>query len=153
MLRLSILLALAVGAYSHLCLINPHQRGSAASINKPGADDCGLTTGPCGGRHGGQPMVAVPSGETVNITFQKNLNHFNAEKPGHFAFAFGTEQKLEAIGMTPDTNTSSPWLYEFPIDVPKVEKRETGVLQVTYVTSNPNAPAVFYQCADVEIIP
>ena len=28
---------------------------------------------------------------------------------------------------------------------------EHGVMQLKYVTMNPNAPAVFYQCADISI--
>ncbi|XP_065191975.1 uncharacterized protein LOC135823069 [Sycon ciliatum] len=153
MIRVALLLAFAASAYSHLCLLAPHQRGSSAGFNTPGADNCGLTASPCGGRPLGRPSVALPSGEKVNITIQKNLNHFNADKPGHFLVSYGSDEKMQAIGMTPDTNTSSPWIYELSVEIPRTEKHEMGIMQVQYVTSNPNAPAVFYQCADVAVVP
>ena len=42
-------------------------------INKAGANDCGLTAAPCGGRMAGMNPTYFKGGENVTIILQKNL--------------------------------------------------------------------------------
>ncbi|XP_065897850.1 uncharacterized protein [Dysidea avara] len=136
---------------AHLCLLNPHQRGTMNGINTAGANDCILLDGPCGGRKAMNPVVIVQAGEPFYVVFQKNLDHFNSTSPGKFVVSIGAnsaEPSFQQVGMIADSNTTSLHLYTLNVTFPKMST-DHAVVQVTYVTNNPKAPPVFYQCADV----
>ncbi|XP_045172862.2 uncharacterized protein LOC123534610 [Mercenaria mercenaria] len=148
--------AAALGlASAHLCLIGPHQRGTMTGLNKKGSDDCILLKGPCGGRPSSTPLAILMSGKNTTVTFQKNLDHWVKASPGYFAVAIMQESKqrimdYKEIARVPDMGEPSLTLYSVTGMVPS-RISGTAVLQVTYVTNNPDAPPVFYQCADVAI--
>jgi hypothetical protein len=140
----------AVGASAHLCLFNPHQRGELNGYETAGTPDCALLTGPCGGRSATSPYALVPRGTNYTVSFMKNLNHFYAAKPGSFVVDFAEDpegKKFTTMTHTPDTNAPALTYYNLHFLLPNHAVRH-GVLRVRYVTNNPNAPAVFYQCAD-----
>ncbi|XP_070534912.1 uncharacterized protein [Ptychodera flava] len=135
----------------HVCMISPPQRGSMQGLNTPGADDCILLTGPCGGRNStGAPSQGVRLGSQYTVTFQKNLDHFNSTTPGKFTIGMSdpTQQTFQQLSMVPDDSQPSLSLYSVNVTIPGVVYTH-GVIQVQYQTNNPAAPPVFYQCADV----
>lgn len=123
-------------------------------LNKNGSTDCILTEGPCGGRRARpHPEVVLGAGETFAMTFQKNLDHFNSAKPGYFAISLGSENgTMEELYKTPDTATPALYLYTANVTMP-LRLNGTYVLQAKYITNNPKAPAAFYQCADIRVVP
>jgi len=154
LMKISLLASVLYTCHAHLCLISPPQRGSMTGLNAKGAADCLLTTGPCGGRDHPSPPVGLGEGEKFVMTWQKNLDHFNSAKPGYFAVSIGNStQNMTEIHRTADSS-SFPSLSLISANV-TIPREHTGhkILQVKYVTNNPSAPAVFYQCSDVNIIP
>ncbi|XP_013390313.1 uncharacterized protein LOC106158763 [Lingula anatina] len=150
-------LALPYVVDGHLCLISPPQRGSMSGLNKPGATDCGLTQGPCGGRSAKTPTIALKSDTIYPLVFQKNLDHYTETSPGYFNVLMWDPMKNTSTELLeiPDEGEPSLHLYTYEITIPYVGKVNKGVkryLQVTYVTKNKKAPAEFYQCADLYIV-
>jgi len=145
---LSILLSVAV---AHLCLMNPVQRGDLAGYEEPAATDCYLTTGPCGGKGMGPPVLFALAGTNFTILFQKNLDHFYAPAPGNFTISFSYDgMDFFEVGSMPDTSAPSLTYYMMTHMVGQ-EFIKHGVLQVAYHTNNPNTPVTFYQCADIGV--
>jgi hypothetical protein len=93
------------------------------------------------------------SGVPVNIVFQKNLDHFNSASPGNFMVSIGKTDtgSMSMLYKVDDSNTKSLHLYIPNITIPDSFKGDNAVLQVMYNTNNPNAPATFYQCADIYV--
>mmetsp|Transcript_2034 Transcript_2034/g.7359 ORF Transcript_2034/g.7359 Transcript_2034/m.7359 type:complete len:180 (+) Transcript_2034:84-623(+) len=152
---LVLLVLFATIAECHLCLFWPPQRGELDGYNKVEADDCGLQTGPCGGRATGPiegHTMAVGANNT--ITFQKNQNHYNATEPGNFSFAIAYRSNPQQqhdfidLGSIPDTDTPALTMYTVPVELPNPILRH-AVLQVAYNTNN--SPGTFYQCADINL--
>ncbi|KAK3804465.1 hypothetical protein RRG08_058587 [Elysia crispata] len=144
-----------VPAWCHLCLISPPQRGSMVGINKAGAADCILLKEPCGGRDERTSPVSLMPGERFVLTFQKNLDHFNKTSPGYFSVSLVEADRPhgeshEILKMA-DTSDPSLTLYSANITMPHMPGHM--VLQARYVTNNPQAPPIFYQCADVHVGP
>ncbi|KAL3858565.1 hypothetical protein ACJMK2_008883 [Sinanodonta woodiana] len=136
---------------AHLCLINPIQRGSETGINKPGAADCLLLTAPCGGRSKDKAGVTLTGGQSFTVVFQKNLDHWIKATPGNFVISFGMEGgQLTTLATVMDNGEPSLTLYETVVTIPMM--KGNFILQVTYNPNNPQAPAHFYQCADVHVI-
>merc|ERR1712012_234075 len=155
--KLTVLAVCVYTCTAHLCLISPPQRGSMEGLNKGGSDDCILLKPPCGGRDRPQHPIGLGAGENFTVTFQKNLDHFNASTPGYFSVSLlALEGRNHTVGhevyKTEDTSAPSLSLYSANITIPH-EHRGHMILQAQYVTKNPKAPAVFYQCSDVNIIP
>ncbi|XP_072029407.1 uncharacterized protein [Amphiura filiformis] len=143
-------------AYSsaHMCLISPPQRGSMMGINKQGANDCVLTKMSCGGRMATSPSVGVRAGMNFTVTFQKNLDHWVKATPGYFSISMGTDDKgtFKELARINDMGEPSLTLFSRNVTIPdNAIGMSVGVIQVTYVTKNPDAPAVFYQCSDVYV--
>lgn len=110
---------LVVLSESHICLLNPYQRGaevSDSSFNTEGSEACYLIKGPCGGVNASDSTVReYIAGETMTVTFQKNLNHFYESSPGNFTvrlFASERAEEAEYFGSTADTSSSSLSIYE-----------------------------------------
>ncbi|XP_045172851.2 uncharacterized protein LOC123534602 [Mercenaria mercenaria] len=136
---------------AHMCLINPHQRGSMMGLNKAGSDDCILLTGPCGGRAISTPTAILNPGKNTTVTLQKNLDHWAKATPGYFAVTIMQGTMMKEIGRVMDMGEPSLHLYSVEAMVPTGMTIGGAVLQATYVTNNSQAPAVFYQCADVKV--
>ena len=146
-------LAVALGvACAHLCLLSPPQRGSMIGFDKPGADNCFLTQGRCGGRTSAGVKMAVKKGENMMVHFQKNLDHFDKSTPGMFQILMGKETagtRLTPLASVPDTDAPSLTIYDVNVTIPtSFVSGEIYIMQVTYLTKNPQAPAEFYQCSD-----
>ncbi|XP_065897849.1 uncharacterized protein [Dysidea avara] len=136
---------------AHLCLFNPQQRGTMNGINAAGSNDCILLDGPCGGRKAMKPTVGIMAGVPYTVVFQKNLDHFNTADPGMFVVSVGENSAsptFKQVGMVMDSGTPSLHVYTMNVTFPKVMS-DGAVVQVKYVTNNKQAPAVFYQCADI----
>ncbi|XP_071143653.1 uncharacterized protein [Mytilus edulis] len=152
---LSFLLFLVPQMSCHLCLISPTQRGSMTGLNTPASKDCILLKPPCGGRPSEPKNAAIlRAGQNTTVTFQKNLNHWIQKSPGEFRVNIGVEgtEKFQSLAVVKDNNEPNLHLYTVPITVPSDRLKQTLVLQVVYVTNNPQAPPMFYQCRDVQII-
>ncbi|XP_072175853.1 uncharacterized protein [Diadema setosum] len=152
LLTISCLLFAAVFlvAEAHLCMLSPPQRGSIMNINKPASPDCGLVTGPCGGRGKGESFIGIRAGSKFLVAFQKNLDHFNKDSPGSFnvSVSFDNEKTFKDIEMMPDTADPSLTLYYKNVTMPTGPVNQPGILRVIYETKNPEAPPMFYQCSD-----
>ncbi|XP_060062690.1 uncharacterized protein LOC132543226 [Ylistrum balloti] len=140
---------------AHLCMLSPPQRGSMVGINKAGATDCILTTARCGGRPAEKPIMGLKMGSNFTVTFQKNLDHYDKATPGAFHVAIGQERQgtqMTNLVSIPDAGEPSLTLYSVNVTIPTgLVSRQLYVLQTAYVTNNKDAPAVFYQCADIII--
>ncbi|OWF52552.1 hypothetical protein KP79_PYT13743 [Mizuhopecten yessoensis] len=138
---------------AHLCMLSPPQRGSMMGINKAGANDCILTAARCGGRPAGHPVMGLKTGTNFTVTFQKNLDHYDKATPGSFQVAIGQERtgtEMKNLVSIPDAGEPSLTLYSVNVTIPTgLVSRQLYVLQTAYVTNNKQAPAVFYQCADI----
>lgn len=135
---------------AHLCMFNPQQRSSLSDSNNPGSNDCIFLKGPCGGQLPGTATTTWRSGQNVTIILQKNLDHWNQASPGYFAVNLMQGTMVKEIARTPDTSAKSLTVYLLNGMVPT---GATGrmIVQAVYMTNNPQAPAAFYQCADVDI--
>eukprot|EP01084_Bolivina_argentea_P221923 375744_1 len=150
-----LLAALFAVSESHMCLFSPYQRGGPLSHtdqNTKGADPCALTTPPCGGVNGSNSEVtSFLNGERISIVMQKNLDHFVSTSPGNFTVHLhhpnATVQRLGVIMDDADPTFS---IYQVDGKIPTVDEGRY-MIQAIYHTNNPNAPAAFYQCADVFI--
>ncbi|XP_077980598.1 uncharacterized protein LOC144435835 [Glandiceps talaboti] len=149
----AVLTAVLLSVEAHVCLISPPQRGSMQGLNKAGSDDCILTNGPCGGRMKMTPQQGVRLNANYTVTWQKNLDHYNQAMPGQFIVSIGgndsSQQEFIQLHKQADDSQPSLTLYSFNVTMPKSVPYMVGVIQIQYVTDNPQAPAVFYQCSDV----
>ncbi|XP_067928604.1 uncharacterized protein [Watersipora subatra] len=146
-----VLLCCTATVSAHICLLNPHQRGSMSGINKPAADDCILTTGPCGGRDMDSYLV-LKRESNYTVIFQKNLDHYTQATPGYFSISFSSDegQTFEEAMKIPDMGEPSLHLYIQEVTLPKLAKgKPHNIMQVVYKTNNPAAPPAFYQCTDI----
>eukprot|EP00483_Globobulimina_turgida_P001415 UN01417 len=157
MFHLLALVALFVVSECHMCLVSPYQRGAPvthADFDKQGADVCGLTTGPCGGVNASNSEFTVfEAGERISVVLQKNLDHFNKDAPGNFTVAILHPNTTRYnLGIIKDDDAPSGSLYPINGQIPPMDEGRY-VLQAVYHTNNPNAPAAFYQCADIGVHP
>merc|ERR1712012_1195278 len=120
--KLTVLAVCVYTCTAHLCLISPPQRGSMEGLNKGGSDDCILLKPPCGGRDRPQHPIGLGAGENFTVTFQKNLDHFNASTPGYFSVSLlELEGRNHTVGhevyKTEDTSAPSLSLYSANITI------------------------------------
>merc|ERR1719245_1551956 len=144
-------------AFGHMCLLSPYQRPgmvNSTELSTPGAAECGRTTGPCGGVSNGILNALIMS-ETSTIVLEKNLDHFNKDKAGNFTVSLWSDKGefIRTLGSVMDDARPSGSIYQVPVPVPHEGGESKFIIQAVYYTNNPNAPAAFYQCADVEIFP
>lgn len=122
-------------------------------LQKKCSDSCILLTGPCGGKPNQPPNTMYRSMSNITVTFQKNLDHWVKATPGHFSVTlWWSSGKMMELTTVPDMGEPSLTLYQASAMLPKEAIRGQYIIQVQYVTMNPQAPAVFYQCADVMIM-
>ncbi|XP_038052207.1 uncharacterized protein LOC119724948 [Patiria miniata] len=153
-----VLVCLVCAASAHICLLNPHQRGSMRGINTKEADDCGLLHKPCGGRPQEKPAIQIKGGSSYSVVFQKNLNHF-ASYPngtatnGYFEISFWTTTQCHVLDKINDSATPSLTLYTQTVTMPDGPLGVSAILQLTYVTNSHDVPmgGIFYQCTDIEL--
>ena len=142
-------------AYGHVCLLSPPQRGSLEGLNTAGADNCGLTTGPCGGKEARHDAVTFHREENMTVVFMKNLDHFNSTSPGKFEIALGenNDTLTRPLHSVMDTSDPSLHVYEVSVPVPRLQPPPRPgthyFLQITYTPNHAGAPKEFFQCADV----
>eukprot|EP00013_Stygamoeba_regulata_P022455 CAMPEP_0177652112 /NCGR_PEP_ID=MMETSP0447-20121125/12930_1 /TAXON_ID=0 /ORGANISM="Stygamoeba regulata, Strain BSH-02190019" /LENGTH=155 /DNA_ID=CAMNT_0019155283 /DNA_START=43 /DNA_END=510 /DNA_ORIENTATION=+ len=135
---------------AHLCTIYPLQRGPTDNIDSPGSQSCFLVKGPCGGfdQPGANPTVF--SGK-IFLAIEKNLNHWNSADPGNFEVSLINGNTTTQILQFSDTDETAPFVYYMMAGVPENFPKGAATLQVIYNTNNPNAPAQFFQCSDVQL--
>ncbi|GFR63064.1 hypothetical protein ElyMa_005474000 [Elysia marginata] len=151
-LLLSKLLAKTRASNPHLPISDRVSYRKATEPSLGGADDCLLLEAPCGGRDMADHPVSLLAGQQLIVRFQKNLDHTFKDIPGYFTVSlFEADNKgnggKEILKIT-DTSNASLTLYSAKITVPDTMCGHV-IVQVRYVTNNPNAGPVFYQCADV----
>ncbi|XP_069106332.1 uncharacterized protein [Argopecten irradians] len=144
-------------SFAHVCLLSPAQRGSLQGINKKAAGNCILLKPPCGGRpRQDNRTVDFRVGQEYEVVIQKNLDHYKDGSPGFFEILLIEEssESSKSLVKIPDQGEPSLTVYFQTIVIPAVQwSGQDTVLQVVYRTNNPAAPAAFYQCADVRIVP
>ena len=102
----------------------------------------------------GMNPVMYKAGETITVTFQKNLDHWVKATPGNFKISLmmdGSSTPM-ASAMINDMGEPSLHLYSTTLMVPMSAMKGKYMIQVVYNTMNPKAPPMFYQCADVMIM-
>eukprot|EP01060_Flectonema_neradi_P035083 TRINITY_DN633_c1_g2_i1.p1 TRINITY_DN633_c1_g2~~TRINITY_DN633_c1_g2_i1.p1 ORF type:complete len:349 (+),score=55.31 TRINITY_DN633_c1_g2_i1:76-1122(+) len=156
------LLSLFAAAQSHICIIEPHQRG-AMNISSPADDTCFRRYPSCGGIAAGPVTATYRVNEPTRILFQQNLNHWNQDKPGHFDLAVSynneaTWETLKTFGDFPGNDMVQQTNFTFDVKFTQVAKH--AILRLRYISYNKfevypknNTDAVFYQCSDIEIVP
>ncbi|XP_033729611.1 uncharacterized protein LOC117318771 [Pecten maximus] len=143
---------------SHLCLLNPRQRGSLSGYNKAATEDCYLTQGECGGRMSDPNNMAVfQRGMNYTVILQKNLDHFNTTNPGSFDITLhhktGISYYTRTLATIPDTAAPSLSLYMTDVYIPhdlQLSESPSYVIEVVYNTNT--IPVTFRQCADILVI-
>jgi len=150
-----LVLLLVSAVAGHVCMMAPTQRGGLpAGIIGVGAKECGQMQGPCGTVSAG-PSTHVTQGSTYPIAFQKNLDHFNRGAPGNFKGFFWLKAMpgmVIDLFQIPDTPAPSLSVFTVNLFIPvNASLVGEGVVQVVYVTENPEAPPYFFSCADIQI--
>ncbi len=154
---IAIFCLLIASSSAHVCLLNPHQRGTLQGFNSEEADACGYLTEPCGKQAVEKPSIEIRKGSDYTVVFQKNKSHFTTysngtSTNGFFEIGFWTAKQCKVLLKIPDTNTPSLYLYASSVTMPDGPVGVPAILQVTYTTNNPDAPPKFYQCSDVMLI-
>ncbi|KAJ8302613.1 hypothetical protein KUTeg_019009 [Tegillarca granosa] len=138
---------------SHLCLLNPVQRGPVDDISTPGSQNCYFVAGPCGGQkaHPGARTI-LPAKSSLNVIFQKNLDHYNSTNPGYFQINIGQDERhMREVMRMNDTSDGSGHIYTTQVTLPPNLNQGDGyILQMTYVSNT--VPITFYQCADILVL-
>lgn len=162
-----LLLACAPTTRAHICMWQPMQR-SNFSITTPGDPNCYRKVGPCGGINTVGPTITkLTSGDSYEVQFQQNLNHFNEGKPGDLVVDYAsTSHPTEADFKSfpdhdpiPDYNAMneiSRVNITMAVKVPTVASATAAVFRVRYRSNNPlenDRGEIFYQCADVMLLP
>ncbi|KAK3098617.1 hypothetical protein FSP39_021257 [Pinctada imbricata] len=151
---LSFILLLPVRIDSHLCLIEPRQRGDM-DISQGGSGICFRHGSPCGGQNASSgPYPKLVAGKQVVITWQQNFNHYTVGYPGYMDIAiaeYGTDT-WQLLAFTPDDYVYAQdhqQNYSAIVNIPKKECIHC-VIRARYNSHKPGEDT-FYQCADVTI--
>jgi len=153
----------------HICILDPQQRGNF-SIAIPGDPTCFRRTPYCGNiAPDTPPYRTYEAGTEIFVLFQQNLNHWYPENPGYFDISLsydviekpdnatwivlGNFSDFAAHDMVTQTN------FSVKANLPR-ERCVHCVLRARYVSHNVdeqypanNTEAIFYNCADITIVP
>lgn len=95
--------------------------------------------------------------ETYTVIMEKNLDHYNndTKNPGNFTVSLWTSggEFIRELGSVMDDARPSGSIYQVEFPIPHEGGESKFIIQAAYYTKNTNAPAAFYQCADIEIYP
>lgn len=156
MKSLAVFACLVAYVTAHTCLVVPAQRGGfeQKTLQTVGADQCArVDNSPCGGIPHDQYAVGIYRAyESYQIVFQKNRDHFYAPNPGYFELKVLVDEREpnEYLARVRDSDR----VKNLQFITANVTMPEEGLtLQLKYVTNNPDAPAVFYQCSDIFVSP
>jgi len=137
---LLVVLALSSFVDSHMCMLQPMQRGALGDPNETANPNCFLTTGPCGARKPQPPSIAFVPGSNVTIVFQKNVNHYSASTPNqNFTVSIQTSEvdHFQPLAVIPDSDTPDLTLYTVEVTIPR-QTGAYGLIQVVYYANDPN---------------
>ncbi|XP_064597527.1 uncharacterized protein LOC135463985 [Liolophura sinensis] len=97
-------------------------------------------------------LLSSLSGQNFTVTLQKNLNHWVSSTPGYFTVGVASSafENYKELARIPDNGEAALTLYTANVNIP-MSMQGQAIIQAQYVTKNPNAPAIFYQCSDVNI--
>ncbi|XP_019852389.1 PREDICTED: uncharacterized protein LOC109580145 [Amphimedon queenslandica] len=150
-----VLACLFAYANAHACMLFPEQRGPIPDdiLTKSGVDAClVIKDPPCGDAKAEDPKVSFTPGNATVVVI-KNLDHFYSQNPGSwelFLWAGGSSGK--SVGRFADSSDFKTLDFKaVTIMIPSDAAKGKAILQLIYTTNNPNAPAMFYQCADILI--
>jgi hypothetical protein len=142
----------------------PMQRGNF-SIATPGEHVCYQKQGPCGVNDANGPIrTSIEAGSVYTVQFQQNLNHFYTGDPGYMDISFArgkfpTEADFSTtLAKVMDYNTMNEVTqtnFSIAVTMPHEVCHEC-VIRVRYVSNNPlenDRGTIFYQCADIQLIP
>jgi hypothetical protein len=152
---------------AHICMVSPAQRGGY-DISEPGQAACFAPAAPCGSnrfwdRSPAAPVAVLRGGTIHSVLVTQALNHFNVgANPGGFldiSWALGHNQTGDdafiELSEWPDYFANfQATLTNFSrsVMVPNTERCDWCTLQTRYVSTKPNEPAAFHNCADVKIV-
>lgn len=137
------------------------------NINQAPAPDCGLernnTTpgkfdGYCGGRAPQAPVVTYAPGSAISIVFKKNFQHPNNSflSTGFYVFLLSSPDPSATrhpLLVFNDTPSASLTLYVKTVTIPADVNYPNAVLQLIYDAPYGDTDYVYYQCADVSVVP
>ncbi|VDI02009.1 Hypothetical predicted protein [Mytilus galloprovincialis] len=143
---------------AHLCLLEPHQRGSMADPLTPANPDCHLRTAPCGGRDAdAKPSASYQKGTNVAVTWQKNFSHYNQKNPGIMEVSLIRDavpfEVIQTVKVN-DDHLNKQQNYTKNLMIPDNYHGHHGIVQVVYKTNSLDATGTlytFYSCADITI--
>jgi len=159
--------SLFISVLSHLCIIDPPQRG-ALKYDIPGEDECFRPYTQCGKMPPQSPSVKKKAGKMDNVTFQQNYNHWMFSNPGSLDVAIS--YKVDTSPLSDSDFTILASISDFPayemvnyqnftlqVKWP-MKVCDHCVLRFRYITNNPdeampnNPNGIFYQCVDIQIV-
>ncbi|XP_003386827.1 PREDICTED: uncharacterized protein LOC100638854 [Amphimedon queenslandica] len=151
-----VLVCLFAYANAHACMLFPAQRGPIPNdiLVKSGADTClVIKDPPCGGAEAEDPKVSFTAGNNATVDIQKNLDHFYSQNPGSWeVFLWDGGSSGKSVAKFADSSDFKTLDNKaVTVMIPSDAGKGKAILQLIYTTNNPNAPAMFYQCADVMI--
>jgi len=122
-----IVLLFCVSCLAHVCFLNPEQRGGVNSgINQIASNECFQTTGPCGSFPQAPPNIFYASSENISVIFQKNLNHWDASKPGNFTINFSPDGNAwHNLAVMPDNNDGSLTIFALNVTLPNMKSAKS----------------------------
>jgi hypothetical protein len=157
---------LLAGALGHVCILHPKQRGKL-SIDMPGDDSCYRRTDYCGGVPIEKPAHQFLAGSYAHILFQQNLNHWVPAKQGFMELALSKDSSpsqpddwrlLTTVPDWPGYEMVRQTNFSVEVVIPP-EACDHCILRLKYVSYNKmeidppnNTDAIFYNCADVQIV-
>ena len=137
---------------AHLCVMSPSQRGGTAGSDKPGASICAQLSS-CGAAKPGAPAANWTEGQPQKLVWMKNLDHWNSAAPGNFSINIWQNGKvLGHLKPIPDDNKPSLTQYAEQVLIPTSAAKGVYTVEVVYYTNNPQAPAAFYECTDIDVV-
>lgn len=117
----------------------------------PRSNNAGIKTGPCGGlARSLQPRIQRP-GATITIRWEETIDH-----PGRYEFYFSANndqnfQLLKTVVDNQDGAGGLPHQYSTDLTLPNVLCQNCTIQMIQVMTENPQAPSLYYSCADIRI--